>query len=235
MKRRPHPSSLALPRVTSDSQGTSGVVRLLRLRADDMLLSMLQSPPGTSGGGSIEVPSRESVTPGDRVNVEVSFGPMADEVLLSGVVARIHERDGGKAPMVEIPIVRTHAHRTGYVLDVLKGQREATARAHRRVPVTMSGRWFWGMRPRLFQLDELSAGGVFVPSKEFPPAGKRFDVEVSYDRGKPPLRVPAVCIWHSPAGERVGFGVQFKIGDLGSANTLQGLVRSFTPATPGWG
>ncbi len=232
MARQRHPSSLALPRVVGPSKDA---VRLLRLRADDMLLSMLRSPPGQSGGGSIEVPSREGVVPGERVNVEVSFGPLADEVLLSGVVARIHERGGGKAPVVEIPIVRTHAHRTVYVLEVLKGLREPTARAHRRVPVTADGRFFWGMRPRLFRVEELSAGGVFIPATEFPSAGKRFDVELSFGRGELPLRVPAVSVWHSPAGPRIGFGVQFKVGDRQSADRLQSIVRAHTPAQKAWG
>ncbi len=232
MPRERHPSSLALPRVQGSAKDA---VRLLRLRANDMLLSMLRSPPGQSGGGSIEVPSREGVVPGERVNVEVSFGPLADEVLLSGVVSRIHERGGGKAPIVEIPIVRTHAHRTAYVLVVLKGLRDPMARAHRRVPVSFGGRVFWGMRPRLFKVDELSAGGVFISAPEFPRVGVRFDVELSLERGEPPLRVPGISVWHSPSGPGIGFGVQFKVGDRTAADRLQALVRAHTPAVKAWG
>jgi hypothetical protein len=224
-----HKTSHELPRVE-----INGGPRVLRLRADEQFLGMVRSPPGDSGGGAIEVPSRERVEPGERVSVEISFGPMADEITLSGVVHRVTPRPAGKAPLVVIYIVRTHAHRVSYVEQVIEGRRSATARSHRRTPADLIGRWWWGMNAHGTPIRELSRGGTFIEAPSTPKPGFRFDLELRPNPKLPPLRVPSKVIWVSTLRGRTGFGASFRIDDILVANKLASLVRSQESVAPAW-
>jgi hypothetical protein len=208
--------------------------RILRVRADEQLASMIRPPPGTSGGGSIEVPSREIVKPGERVRVEISFGPFADEIVLAGVVDQIHSRDGGRAPVLVIRIVRTHAHRMFYVLQVLRGQRVATARAHRRVSSTLEGRWFWGLRPHLCDLKEISRGGTFVNGPHAPAPDFEFEIEIRTSSREVPLRLPSRVVWVSKERTRPGFGVAFNLVSPAAASLLASLIETQIAQLPVW-
>ena len=185
---------------------------------------MMRPPPGDSGGGAFLVSSREPVVPGDRIDVEVSFGAHADEVVCSGVVHAIEPRVG-HSPLVHIHIVRTHAHRMRYVLAVLRGQRQPTARRHRRVAAELEARWFYGLRPQPFVIDEISLGGTFVSAVSQPRQGFEFDLEIRLDSRSVPLRVPAEVAWVSHDADRRGFGAIFRLADRSTAQKLANVVR----------
>lgn len=212
------PSSVSLPRVGAGP-------RLLRVKADDHLLPMLRIPPADSGGGAFVVPSREPVVPGDRIDVEVSFGAMADEVICSGVVQRITPRGWGEAPEVHIDIARTHAHRVRYINDAVRGLRRPTARRHRRYVAKLDARWFYGIRPQPFQVEELSMGGTFVASMAKPRPGFEFDMELRADSRSRPLRVRSRVVWLSEERGRTGFGAEFRLPHREAAERLSDIVR----------
>lgn len=185
------------------------------------------SPSGT--GGRIRVPVRTVCTVGSVVDVELGLGAHADEIVLSGVVRYVgtdpSAGHGSMTPVVEIEVVHTHAHRMRYVIDVLTGDRSANARAHRRVPVSLDGRWIHGISPRLFPVTEIGAGGVFVESLTSPRPGSRVDLQISFDRRLPPVYLRSDVMWVSNSVERPGFGARFRLDSRESAQQLQALIR----------
>ena len=129
---------MKIPRVRSG--GAEGAtVRLLRLRAGEGLREMIHPPVG-GGGGTVIVPSREAVRVGDDVVLEVSLGPLVDEVMLHGAVADVHARAERRAPLITVEIEPRHRARTQYLIDVLDGVRTPVARRHRRVPAEIDVR-----------------------------------------------------------------------------------------------
>lgn len=97
-----------------------------------------------AGTPRVSLPARSRVQRGDRVRLEVSFGPLADEVDLFGIVAESSD----DASQLELD--DACAAQLAYVLDVLGGQRQAAARRHRRLASSLPVRW------------SLAAGGASV-------------------------------------------------------------------------
>ncbi|GEM_PF-1318684 len=214
-------TSHSIPRV-----GPGAGPRVLRIRGDVALLRMIRPATSDSAGATFEVPSRASVQPGDPINVEVSFGPLADEVMLRGVVHRIVSREPGQAPILVIPVVRVHAHRIDYIQKVVNGLRIATARGHRRVATEIKARWWWGMTPHAVNITELSRGGTFITTPQLPNTGFIFDLEMRLDSRTTPLRLPSRVVWTQSTHDNAGFGVNFRITDILVANRLASLIRN---------
>lgn len=220
---RMKPSSVAIPR----AEGT----RVLRLRADAEFLDMIRPAYGSDGAGLLDVPSRESVRRGERVRVEVSFGPLADEVTLSGVVVAVAPR-ADRSPLVTILISTDHTRRFSYVRQVAQGEREATARRHRRVDLSVPCRWSWGLSEHDTRIVNLSRAGAFVNSAALPRVGSR--VEVEFELEGEPVRLHATVPWTRPSGGEVGFAVKFRITDRDLAERVNSMVRRHQRSTGTW-
>ena len=186
---------------------------------------MIRGPSGYNGAGEFVLPSRERLSIGDELRVEVSFGPMADEITVEGVVTSVEERGTDDPPFVTVHIFEPDAPRMNYILAVLKGRRPATARRHRRVPADIDIRWWWGIKAHNQKALGLSLGGTFVRSPDAPGAGFRTEVEIRTDSRLPPLRIPSVVVWSGLTGTQRGFGVAFKVDDSTLAERLRQLVR----------
>jgi hypothetical protein len=212
------PSSVSLSRVGTDAP------RLLRLRADDRLVELLRAGPGLVDA-HLEVPSRESVTSGERVRVEISFGALADEVELGGEVVAVRPAEGGKPSTVVIAIDRDDARRVAYVRQVLGGERNASARAHRRVPVDFVVRWRHGDARYTSRLRDISRGGAFIISRALPDIGSELEIEIRCDARAPTLALDATVTWVRREGEPVGFGVCFHLANREIAAELSRVVR----------
>lgn len=215
-----HSSSVSLPRVVDDQRA----VRLLRLRADDRLADALFPGLG-SEAARVRVPSREAVELGDLVSIEVSFGPMADEVVLDGVVSAVHETEPGRPPLVEIGIAKAAEAQVRYVRAVLDGNREATARTHRRVEVDLVGRWSRGSVRNAARIRDLSPGGAFISSRSLPRLGETVDLEIATGRDREMLRLSAATTWLRQEGQP-GFGVKFSLRDRSTAARVREIVRA---------
>ncbi len=175
--------------------------------------------------GRMRFASREVVEHGEPVDIEVSFGPMADEVVLHGSVCAVHPRDG-LAPLVEIAFPEREKHRVDYIRQILNGHREASARRHRRVPVDIDVRWRWGDARYASRVRDLSRGGAFIASRCLPQVGARVHVELRPGASNtPPLLLGAVVSWVRQEGRVTGFGVHFKLQDRDTAARLQSVVR----------
>lgn len=225
-----HASSLSLPRISEDSGEASP--RLLRLRADARCLEMLRCDPD-GHGAHIDVPSREAVALGEPVRVEISFGALSDEIELHGRVMGVQPAVDERPPRVVIRLADEHVGRARYVRAVLRGDRPASARSHRRVPTDMSCRWSQGAFEHTSRIRDLSRGGAFIMSTFSPEIGTRvrvgLDVTDDPADGSPgldPLRLEGVVSWVCADGRTPGFGVSFKLRDRRVAERLFRVVRS---------
>ncbi len=221
-------------RFATGSMARVGAARLLRLRADERLASMLEPAKVSGEGGFIKVPSRESVGVGDLVRVEVSFGAMADEIVLRGFVDAIVEREG-RAPVIAIRVAPEHAARLRYVDEVVSKGRAATARTARRIPSEIPATWYWGLGSHATRIGDLSRGGAFIRSAAPPPAGSRirvhFDDAKTHPTNQPEptrrggLELEAIVAWTGSSSGTRGFGVKFRIVDREQAERIAALVR----------
>lgn len=206
-----------------------GTTRLLRLRADERLAGMLEPSKAAGEAGFIKVPSRETLGIGDSIRVEVSFGAMADEIVLRGAVDAIVVRDGGRASIVVIRVITDHAARLRYVDEVVSNGRAATARASRRVPSQIPATWFWGVGSHATRIGDISRGGAFIRSTAPPSVGSKLklqlnDAMVESRRGSA-LELEAIVQWTGSSQGARGFGVKFRIVDREQAERVAALVR----------
>jgi hypothetical protein len=199
--------------------------RRLRLRADEQLFHQLTPATGPFEAGRLETPSREPVTIGDSVRIEVGLGALVDEVELGGKVVEVRARDAGLAPIVVIAIDPRHAAQLAYVDGCMRGDRRASARAHRRIAVDAPVRWRCGEIMQQTRARDLSRGGAFILSHLQPPVGTAVWVALAGTATTPNLRVAAVVSWVQRAGAAVGFGVRFVVRTRGESERLQQLVR----------
>ncbi|EDM80912.1 hypothetical protein PPSIR1_28418 [Plesiocystis pacifica SIR-1] len=201
--------------------------RLLRLQADERLASML-SPPGTSDAGRIEIPTREPVTKGDVIHIEVSFGAHADEVVLRGLVHGWRER-GERAPLVTIVFGAEERSRASYVHDVLHQRRSAAARSSRRLDSEIQAVWRWGLGTHQTQIGDLSRGGAFIRTGAPPSVGSDIGLELDDSvvgfMHTTPLTLKATVAWVGRSRGHRGFGVKFRIGDRETSARIAALLR----------
>ncbi len=209
------------------AMGVGDAGRILRLRADHELKKMIRAPDGYNGAGEFVIPSRERVTIGEAVAVEVSFGPLADEVFVEGVVTTVASRERGNAPLVKIHVFEPHTIRMRYILEVLKGEREATARRYRRIPADIGIRWWWGIKAHSQRARGISLGGTFVQSADTPGVGFRTEIEIRTDSRTAPIRIPSTVIWTGNPGYGFGFGVKFQVDNTATAGRLRELVKDY--------
>jgi hypothetical protein len=214
-------SSVGLPRL-------DGSARLLRLQADERLIKLLEIDASTSGTALLTIPSRESIDVGAEIRVEISFGPMADEITLRGLVEQITAR-GDRAPLIAIRIDPDHAARVRYIHEVLSEGRQATARKSRRVAADVQATWYWGLGSHATRLSDISKGGAFIRSGAPPSTGSAITLELNdsmVDGGAAgPLKLDAVVAWAGRSQGRRGFGVKFRIVDRTQASRIAALVR----------
>ena len=225
----------SVERISRASVSSRAVVddhdRVLRIQADERLVTMLRASQSSLDGGLLTVPSRESVELGARVRVELSFGPMADEIVLRGAVESSTTR-GERAPQLSIRIVKAHAARVRYVHEVLSEGRQASTRASRRVPSQIQATWSWGLGSHVARLSDISKGGAFIRSITPPPTSSTVKLEL--DDSMAPclalgvagsaLQLEATVAWVGRSRGQRGFGVKFRVLDRALARRIAALV-----------
>lgn len=198
---------------------------LLRVRGGSQLAERLADP------GTIRVSTREPLEPGDRVRVEVSFGALTDEVLVRGCVHAVAPAEpsvsslGGARREVTVWVDEQDANRLTYVRAVAGGRRDASARAHRRVPANLPVEWAWERGSYRSRLVDISRGGAFISSEAPPVVGEHVEVEIPSGESKRKIRLRSIVTWISDSDERAGFGVEFRIADRKQAACLAEVVR----------
>jgi hypothetical protein len=201
-------------------------IRTLRLRASDFA----SAANAARVWGDLVIPTREGVGPGERVHVEVSFGPLADEVVLMGTVTRTQT---AQQRSVGVRLDESQQAKLDYVAAVLDGGREASARRHRRLPSDMPVSWRAAGPTRSSRLRDISAGGAFIlgHGRELPQVGDEIEVVLH-----PVSSLPRVCVssgvsWIHAGGRQTGFGVSFRPADSAVACQLTEVVRHHEKVT----
>lgn len=192
--------------------------RRIRLRADQQLTSLIKD----GAPSRLEIPSRESLVQGELIELEIGFGPLADEVDLSGTVEEIRSQGEGDPPVVIIRVHREHLDRYRYVHAVIGGGRSASARAHRRIQVNMPVCWRLDGSQHFSRVHDLSRGGAFVISDEPPAVGRSIELELGNRRQA--LRLRGVVARVDDREGRRGFGIRFQLHDRDAVAALHQVV-----------
>jgi Tfp pilus assembly protein PilZ len=197
--------------------------RVFRLRAGPTLEHLLM--PGEGGEvARLEVSTRDPIVVDEVVRIEISLGPMADEVELDGHVVSVSGSGDGAPDLVLVAFGPEQEPRVRYLRHVLEGRRDASARRYRRVPVDLDVRWRCGRARYASKLSDLSRGGAFIVSRCLPSIGDEVELEILADEPGA-LQFEAVVSWVRPRGQQTGFGVSFRLTDRTAAAALTDVVR----------
>lgn len=199
----------------------------LRLRGSDDLLECIRESAHRSDGGTLRIPVRREARVGRRALLEVGLGPMVDEVVLSGVITETRSIGPGRSDAL-VRIVPSHRHRVTYLAQVLRGQREPTARALPRYEVKLQAHVVRHVRVMPAAIESISGAGVFVRSYVDPEVGSNVDLNIVLPKeGR--LHVAADVIWRSKDQDRVGFGARFATGQLDVLGRIRDYLENIAP------
>ena len=201
-------------------------VRVIRLRADESLVKAITPARSKREGGTIALPPRrDRIAPGTAVRIEFGFGALSDEIVIRGDVTTVDLDAEDGTRHVVVAVVRAHAARLRYVLAVLDKRREPVVRRHARATYSQPIRWTHGTRSRETRMGDLSCGGAFIVSDDKPP----IDTIVHLAFVLAPdinVDVEGRVAWHGIAGDRRGFGVEFRGLQPSIAATIRQAVRN---------
>lgn len=197
--------------------------RTLRVRGSEVREAFVEH--GTHEAARLRLALRESLSVGEAVSLEISFGPMVDEVTVDASVASVELDADGGTTRVDVSIARSELGRTTYIREVLTGTRSASTRRHRRVPVDIEVRWTCNGSRYASRARDLSRGGAFIESRVLPAVGAKVDVELRLPEGPASLALDGEVTWLRTRTGMLGFGVCFKLPDRGVAARLHDAVR----------
>jgi hypothetical protein len=208
---------------------------VLRVRGDAGLIDSLIPPGPGLPGGAVELAWRGVRRIGEDVKVEISLGAMADPIELIGKIRSVDSASTGGSMAAKIEVLRPHGHRLAYVLDVLRGERQPTTRAHPRFQVDLPGRWWMGARAESQVFEDLTRGGAFIKTRteQRPAVGSVVPIEIVDSHGVP-LRLESEVVWLSRDAARRGFGTRFKIAKRELAERLSDLLEREGQGELGW-
>ena len=199
----------------------------LRVRGGDGLMGALRESPDRRDGGTLRLPVRREARIGRTVLIEVGLGPMVDEVVLAGVIIEARSHGPGQTDAV-IRVVPSHRHRVAYLAQVLRGQREPTARALPRYDMKLKASILRYPRTLPAAVQSVSEAGVFVRSYVEAEVGSTVDLEIDLkERG--PVRLAADVVWQSTDNDRVGFGATFAGGQAALVQRIKDFISTLNP------
>jgi Tfp pilus assembly protein PilZ len=182
-------------------------------------------------GGGLYFPTREHVTVGEPVVVEVRFPELGDRLLLRGTVtwrrgARVRE---GTPAGVGVEFDAAEAIKRDFLLGVARGEAatHVVQRNHRRLPISLPVRWHIKDErdERAAVISDIGPGGAFLVTTQPCATGTQVILELLPPGGAAPLSIEARVAWsrHEPGAE--GFGVEFRCRDTGGLRRLKEMVR----------
>src|SRR5262245_43789903 len=174
-------------------------MRILKARyrtAMDFMCAYQASFPN----GGVFFPTREHVTVGEPVVVEVRFPELGDRLLLRAYVAwrrsaRVRE---GTPAGVGVEFSSTERARRDFLLAVARGEQSGVvSRNHRRLPVHIPVRWHVkdGREERAAVVIDIGPGGAFLHTTDPCGPGTPIVVELIPPGGAAPLSIEARVAW----------------------------------------
>lgn len=200
------------------------MARLIRLRADQDLLSSIELSERVDTGGFIELPPRPYlVSEGDEVRLEFGFGALSDEIMVQGRALDVATVDG-EGQSVRVELVTKHADRLRYVHGVLSGTRDPVVRRHRRVPYRAAVHLTVGPEFMRAMTDDISCGGAFIVSSSAPAVDTEVKLTLSLEQGRR-VQTAARVTWSGVARGQRGFGIEFLHLEPNDVQALREIVR----------
>ena len=198
-----------------------------RYRTAEAFLAAYQN---SFAGGGLFFPTREHVTVGETVMVEVRFPELGDRVLLRSYVAwrraaRVRE---GTPAGVGVELDREESPKREFLLAVARGETpRAVTRTHRRLPTTLPARWHVidGRERHTGVIVDVSAGGALLRTDERCSQGTQIVVELVPPGGAAPLDIEARVVWSRHIDGDHGMGIEFRCRDTGGLRRLKEMVR----------
>lgn len=195
-----------------------------RYRDGDELLRHYQ--PSLSQGG-LFYPTREAISVGEAVIVEVRFPALRDRVMLRGsVVWRRSGRHRTKLRAgIGIEFLESEVERREFVLAIARGEDVSmVVRRHRRLPIALDVSWRVASDRQWHKshFEDISPGGAFVATDAACAPGTDVVLDLIPPGGLVPLQIAARVAW---VGSGRGVGVEFRWRDAGGARRLRELVR----------
>jgi Tfp pilus assembly protein PilZ len=205
-------------------------VRVLRARyasGKEFLAFYLTTP----AEGGMFYPTREALSVGQEMAVEVRFPGLVTKTVLRGRVAwRRRGRHRSKLRAgVGIEFLAGETRKCEFLLRVAKGERVSIPkRRHRRIPAAMDVIWRLKDEPHRAAglLDNIGLGGAFLRTAVAAPEGRDIILSLAPPGAACPVELEGRIAWceRSTPGS-VSMGVQFKARDIGGVRRLKELVR----------
>jgi uncharacterized protein (TIGR02266 family) len=204
-------------------------MRILRARYRSGEEFMRHYQPSLSGGG-VFFPTREAITLGSPVIVEVRFPGLCNKQLIRGFVAwrRAGKHRTKLRAGLGIEFLDAEKKRRDFIIAVAKGEIvEMITRRHRRLPVTLVANWrvICDRDTHHSHVEDIGPGGAFLRTTEFLPPGTEIVLDVTPPGSLRPLEIAGRVAWTRHSDGEEGIGVEFRSRDAGGTRRLKELVR----------
>ncbi|HEY7958291.1 MAG: PilZ domain-containing protein [Polyangia bacterium] len=204
-------------------------MRILRARyqsGDDFLRHY---QPSLTGGG-LFFPTREAMTLGDPVVLEIRFPGLANKQMIRGFVAwrRAGKHRTKLRAGLGIEFHNAEARRRDFLIAVAKGEIvEMVTRRHRRLPVQLVANWrvVFDRETHHSHIEDIGPGGAFLRTTEFLPPGTEIVLDVTPPGSLRALEIAGRVAWTRHSDGEEGIGIEFKARDAGGTRRLKELVR----------
>lgn len=202
--------------------------RLVRVRAEELGPDPDGDPDGPHRSARMAMAARPGICVGDRLELEVSFGPLSDEVVFPAQV--VGQNDAGGPPQLVLSVPESDRPRVSYVRQVLAGERQPITRSQRRVQTDRDVAWFRRSGRFEGRLRDISGRGAFISARPLPAMGETVVLHLDDAEGK--LVLECQVTWLREQGLRSGFGVSFRLRDRAEAARIAEFVRTCSERAP---
>jgi uncharacterized protein (TIGR02266 family) len=205
-------------------------MRILKARYRGGVDFLAAYQPALPAGG-LSFPTREHVTAGEPVVVEVRFPELGDRILIRSTVmwrrgARVRE---GLPATVGVEFDAVDAHRRDFLVAAARGEgaTRVVQRNHRRLPVSLPVRWHVkdGRDALAAVIVDIGPGGAFMRTAVPCAMGTQVVLELLPPGGAVPLSIEARVVWTRVEPGSEGLGVEFRCRDTGGLRRLKEMVR----------
>jgi len=180
--------------------------------------------------GGIFYPTRRIIEPGEIVILDMRLPNLRDYLLIRGMVAwhRRGKRSENIRAGLGIEFLASELSKRDYLLELARGEAPvSTQRRHRRLPIELRVDWRVPNEAErhLSLVDDISAGGAFLRTRELPDLGTPLLLDLSLPGSTVPQTLEARVAWRSQEPGSEGVGVEFRCRDIAGMRRLRELVK----------
>lgn len=180
--------------------------------------------------GGIFYPTRRIIEPGEIVILDMRLPNLKDYLLIRGMVSwhRRGKRSEGVRAGLGIEFLASEESKRDYLLQLAKGEAPtSTQRRHRRLPIELRVDWRVPNEAErhLSLVDDISAGGAFLRTRQVPDLGTPLLLDLSLPGSTVPQTLEARVAWRCSDPGSEGVGVEFRCRDIAGMRRLRELVK----------